>query len=98
MAATSSEASRVAAVLQYLREQPPRTARDIAIDVLGGRGSPRTWARNTAHRILRKLEDYGLAKRVPGAGEGFRSLPQRWTDTGGGPVGTPAVDDAWGVL
>lgn len=56
-------ASRRADVMAYLREHPGCTAREVAVNVIGGTGATRTSSRAYAYTTLVELERRGLVVR-----------------------------------
>lgn len=64
-------------VLAFVQRDPGATARDVARELFGGTGDPRTTSRAKADRCLRRMREAGKLRREPedldrGSSQAFR--------------------------
>jgi hypothetical protein len=67
-----------AKVLEFVRADPGATARDVAREMLGGTGDPRTLERSRADASLRRMFDKGKLRREPESLPRGSTLAYRW--------------------
>ena len=68
-------------LVDYLRENPHSTARDVAREYLGGTGDTRTYERARASVMLKRLERAGKVVRKRPVGDYNTGKADRWSVT-----------------